>query len=321
MRINYTKELLENAVKEAYSYAEVCRKIGLKPIGGNYKTLKKKLNEFNIDYSHFTGQSWNKGISKLNKISRFKLEEILQENINYSSHALKKRLISENIKNNKCEICEISGEEISLELHHINGDHYDNRIENLQILCPNCHSKTENFRGKNLSKKESPINLSKKYSKNHYMICLNCKKEFYSDRTDRVRKFCCRECYSEYLKKVHTGNAESLQDNVPNLDIPLTKENILKQFDNYKDLTNFGKHFGVSRTTMRNYLIKYDLYDKFKLKYDFHAKPVIQMDLKGNIIKEWPSITDAEKSLNIQSIDKAASGNRRSAGGYLWRYL
>lgn len=45
------------------------------------------------------------------------------------------------------------------------------------------------------------------------------------------------------------------------------------------------------------------------------------MDLKGNIIKEWPSITDAEKSLNIQSIDKAASGNRRSAGGYLWRYL
>lgn len=322
MKITYTKELLENAVKDSYSLAETCRKIGLKPVGGNYKTLKKKLDEFNVDHSHFTGQRWNKGLKYIDKTSLNPLDEILQENITYSSSLLKKRLIASNLKENKCEECGLGGDEgIVLELHHINGDHFDNRLENLQILCPNCHSKTNHFRGRNVSKKDAPVNLSKKRAKSHYRICLNCGIEFYSDRIDKVRKFCCRKCYSEYLKKVHSGDEKSLQENVSNFKIPLTKENILEQFDNYKDITNFGNYFGVSRATMRKYLIKYDLYDKFKLKYDFHAKQVQQLDINGNLIKIWPSVTDAEDSLHISDIDRVANGKRRSAGGYLWRYL
>lgn len=54
-KVQYTKELLEEAVKDCYSFAELCRKIGLIPEGSNPKTLRKKLEEFNIDYSHFTG--------------------------------------------------------------------------------------------------------------------------------------------------------------------------------------------------------------------------------------------------------------------------
>lgn len=54
-KVKYTKELLESVIKECYSFAELCRKLGLAPEGSNPKTLKKKLEEFNIDYSHFTG--------------------------------------------------------------------------------------------------------------------------------------------------------------------------------------------------------------------------------------------------------------------------
>lgn len=56
MKVRYTKELLEDAVKDCYSFAELARRLGLKPEGSNPKTLRKKLEEYNIDFSHFTGQ-------------------------------------------------------------------------------------------------------------------------------------------------------------------------------------------------------------------------------------------------------------------------
>jgi hypothetical protein len=58
----------------------------------------------------------------------------------------------------------------------------------------------------------------------------------------------------------------------------------------------------------------------FKLKYEFKAKPVIQYDLNMNLIKEWPSLTDAIETTNVKDIHKVVSGKRRSAGGYIWRY-
>ena len=57
MRVKYTKELLEKHVKDCYSFADLCRKLGLTPEGSNPKTLRKKMNEFGIDYSHFTGKA------------------------------------------------------------------------------------------------------------------------------------------------------------------------------------------------------------------------------------------------------------------------
>lgn len=56
MKIKYTKELLEKNVKDCYSFAELARRLGLKPEGSNPKTLRKKLDEFKVDYSHFTGK-------------------------------------------------------------------------------------------------------------------------------------------------------------------------------------------------------------------------------------------------------------------------
>lgn len=320
-KVKYSKELMEEAVKNALSIAQVCRNLGLKPIGGNYKTVARKIEEFDIDSSHFTGQSWNKGLKHIPETSIFPLEDILKENISYKSDTLRQRLISEGIKKEECEVC---GYTENLELHHINGDHYDNRLENLQILCPNCHAKTSNYRGRNSNKNTTPENLSRKQSRNHWCICKNCNKEFYSDRIDKTRKFCSRECYIEYLRKLQLGKVtEPLQEsiNIENIKA-LTKENLLEAIQNYSDMTNLGKHFGVSRTTVRNYLEKYELYEDFKSKYNYHAKAVLQLDIAGNIIKEWPSITDASDSLNIDSTDisRVCKFKRRSAGGYLWKY-
>ena len=139
MKVKYTKELMESAIKDSYSIAEVCRKIGLKPIGSNYKTIKSKIELYNLDISHFTGQAWNKGKNFSEETARLPLNEILQEGVIYCSDTLRKRLIKQGLKKNECELCHTSGEEVGLELHHINGNHYDNRIENLQILCRKCN--------------------------------------------------------------------------------------------------------------------------------------------------------------------------------------
>ena len=154
IRIKYTKELLEENVKDCYSFAELCRRLGLKPEGSNPKTLRKKMDEFGIDYSHFTGQAWNKNPE--NPVYRGKYLSKLCEHSSLSSANVKELVYRLGLKENKCEICGITewrGKPIICELHHINGDSTDNRIENLQILCPNCHSQTDNFRSRNRSKK------------------------------------------------------------------------------------------------------------------------------------------------------------------------
>lgn len=144
-------------VKESYSLAEVIRKSGLKIAGGNYETTSNRIKRLKLDISHFTGQAWNKGKklgSNYFKIAK-PLLEILIKDSNYQSYKLLKRLFSEGLKEHRCECCGLTkwqGSKIPLELHHINGIHNDNRLENLQVLCPNCHALTDNYRGKNKGK-------------------------------------------------------------------------------------------------------------------------------------------------------------------------
>lgn len=150
----WTDEQFVEAVKTSLSYAEVLRKIGLKVAGSNYDSVKRKINELNLDTSHMTGKVWNQGERYRQIKPKQSLSEILVEHSTFvNTHHLRERLLKEGVKEYKCECCgrtEWLGKPIKLELHHINGVKDDLRLCNLQILCPNCHAFTDNYRGKNI---------------------------------------------------------------------------------------------------------------------------------------------------------------------------
>ncbi len=146
------KENLQKLLDESSTYGEVLKKIGLSVIANNFKTLKKYIELYELS-TDFIDENRLKYIShpKYNKESF--LEMIKDGNCKLHNNQILRKLIDFKIKEYKCDICGIkdwNGKEIVLELHHKNGVHSDNRLNNLQILCPNCHSQTNNFRAKNI---------------------------------------------------------------------------------------------------------------------------------------------------------------------------
>lgn len=116
----------------------------------NYETLRKVLLHFSIEYTGHKTQV-REAFKKLpkNKISVY---EYLGTGKYIKPSKLKHKLVEAGLKEDKCERCNNStwlGKPIPLELHHINGNRFDNCLSNLQILCPNCHALTNNFKGKN----------------------------------------------------------------------------------------------------------------------------------------------------------------------------
>lgn len=197
------------------------------------------------------------------------LSEILTDGVYHNATKLKKRLFNEGVKEYKCEKCGISewnGEHITLEIHHINGNHSDNRLENLQILCPNCHSQTINFNGKSknlncedaiekLKEREKvrqqEIEQRKKYWSGERKktnpvktkICLQCGKTFIG----RGEKYCSRECAAK----------AAIKDEI-------TINQIYEAAKEVKSLTQLGKKFNMTDNGIRKWLNRYGILDEIK---------------------------------------------------------
>ena len=139
-------EEFKNIIKNSLSYSDCLRTLGLTTKGGSSTDiLKRRIKELNCSIEHFKGKSTS--------YTKYELEEILIKDSTYNNISrLKQRLLNNNLLEYKCAKCGIKewqNEPISLQLDHINGINNDHRLENLRLLCPNCHSQTETFAGKN----------------------------------------------------------------------------------------------------------------------------------------------------------------------------
>jgi 5-methylcytosine-specific restriction endonuclease McrA len=218
-------------IKESSSIAQVLNKLGLKAAGGNYRTFDRFVKKNNIDTSHFTGMVWSKGKTLSPKRD---IEEYLSGGVKIQSHKLKLRLLKENIFESKCSICNLSewmGKSIPLELDHINGNHDDNSLENLRIICPNCHAQTDTYRAKN-KRNRKPIIVKEKAIKEPIVYnCPDCNKEI-----NKNSKY-CEECSHKKMRRVERPDVETLVNDIKNLGYSAT-----------------GRKYGVSDNAIRKWL-------------------------------------------------------------------
>ena len=143
----FSEEEVRQFVKDSTSYAGLARKIGYDDASKNgsaYRAVHQMITALNLDTSHFKGQGWNKDNFDY---SRFKYGKKIK-----TANALNAIVSLRGYKCENCSLEEWQGEKIPLEIHHIDGDELNSDLSNLQILCPNCHALTDNYKGKNINR-------------------------------------------------------------------------------------------------------------------------------------------------------------------------
>ena len=204
----WTEEQLRAAVAQSRNISQVLRALGLRPVGGNYATIRRCVNDlgldtghwnrfrvrpvdgqqfaaavsasvsiastlallgwsesgssrqrfhalrtlYDVDTSHFLGQGWSQARRFPDRARPIDAYLVL-DGPRITSHKLRQRLIEDGIFDPECATCgglTWQGGPIPLELEHKNGNRNDNRLVNLELLCPNCHALTPTYRGRNI---------------------------------------------------------------------------------------------------------------------------------------------------------------------------
>lgn len=244
MSRKYTDTEIQQAVKDSKSYRQVILKLGLNPRGGGgYKNIQTKIKKLELDISHFTGCGWSKNTQQPLKRS---IDDYLNNKANITSHKLKLRLIREGYLEHKCSVCNLkewNENPIPIELDHIDGNNSNNSLENLRIICPNCHAQTSNYCGKNIKVKRK-IYLCKcgnKKSADIYERCFNCSLKFRNKRRTKIKK----------PKSKNTGMFQR------KVDRPSKEE--LEILINENSWCAIGRKFGVSDNAIRKWARNYNI--------------------------------------------------------------
>lgn len=240
-----TKEELQNLFDRSNSYSDILRKIGISG-GSSRTTLKKAIDFYSIDTKQLEINRRNFKKKTNLPHAKYNLEEKLVKNSTPNSHKLKNKLIEAGYKKAECEICGLStwlDKPIKLHLHHKDGDHTNNTLENLQILCPNCHSMTDNYGVYNSAKyinNKKTNKKVKKIKKNKKELCPVCNTNM------KYRRYnMCVECsYKSRSKIIERDTLKNLIRTIPFLQI--------------------AKEYNVSDNTIRKWCKKYDLPFKSK---------------------------------------------------------
>lgn len=220
---HYEETNFRKLVAESYNVSDMLRRMGITVDTNNYRLVRRYLELYQIDTSHFRRNTTNQNTTKGLPIS-----ELLVIDSRVSISKLKKLLIKEGLLEYKCAggcgvVDSYNGKTISLHLDHINGNPVDNRLENLRLLCPNCHSQTDTYCGKN-----QRIKLAKTISK---CSCGN-------DKSPRSKQ--CSDCNKREMPPL-----EELVASIKSVGYLQT-----------------GKVYNVSDNAIRKWIIKYNLNPK-----------------------------------------------------------
>jgi len=261
----YTKEFLEPFVNDATSFSNLIQILGLKLTGGNYRLIQQRIRQHGLSTEHFTGQAWSKGLTKETSSSvmaasfrkRTPDDEVFCVNSGFPPSKLKQRLLNLGW-DNKCNICKLTdwlGKPITLHVDHINGISGDNRKENLQILCPNCHQQTETWGNKNNNGSVVKLVSTGRLGRSAEMHessslstptnnCIDCNKKC-SLKSKR-----CKSC--EAIRK---NNAVRKR---------VSREDLMNDLKTIKSYVGIGKKYSVSDVAIKKWCVFYNL-DKRQL--------------------------------------------------------
>ena len=169
----YTKDEFIAAVQKSCTIRETLLLLDLHPAGGSYQVFHRNVKLWGVDTSHFvTSRAGGRFAGQTPVPFRRPLEDYLSNLFPIQSLKLKKRLFAEGYLTKKCNICGLSqwlNDPIPLELHHIDGNHENNNLDNLSVLCPNCHAMTESHRKRKDAKSKELV-----YNLRHLGKCATC---------------------------------------------------------------------------------------------------------------------------------------------------